>query len=95
MQDTHGQGGNPRPDTEKDTVQGGGFSSPYVGTRQRRGKQFYTIKEVVSTGLCSRQTLWRLMRSGELGYVKIGTRVLIPQSDLASFVQSRYHKAMG
>ena len=40
----------------------------------RRGKHFYTIKEVVSTGLCSRQTLWRLMRSGELGYVKIATR---------------------
>ena len=61
----------------------------------RKGKPFYTIKEVVSAGLCSGQTLWRLMRDGELGYVKVGTRVLIPQSDLASFVQSRYHKAMG
>ena len=94
MRDKRNQCGNPRPDTGKDAVQGGGPSSPCVGTRQRRGKQFYTIKEVVSTGLRSRQTPWRLMRSGELGYVKIGTRVLIPHSELASLVQSRYHKAV-
>ena len=58
----------------------------------RRGKLFYTIKEVVATGLCSRQTLWRLMKSGELGYVKVGTRVLIPREELLGFVRSHYHK---
>ena len=52
----------------------------------RRGKLFYTIKEVVATGLCSRQTLWRLMKSGELGYVNVGTRVLIPRDELLGFV---------
>ena len=60
----------------------------------RRGKFFYTIKEVVATGLCSRQTLWRLMKSGELGYVKIGTRVLIPRDELLGFVRNHYHKAV-
>jgi|GEM_PF-3847322 len=58
----------------------------------RTGKLFYTIKEVVATGLCSRQTLWRLMKSGELGYVKVGTRVLIPREELLGFVRSHYHK---
>lgn len=60
----------------------------------RRGKLFYTIKEVVATGLCSRQTLWRLMKSGELGYVKVGTRVLIPREELLGFVRNHYHKAV-
>ena len=60
----------------------------------RRGKLFYTIKEVVATGLCSRQTLWRLMKSGELGYVKVGTRVLIPREELLGFVRSHYHKGV-
>ena len=60
----------------------------------RRGKFFYTIKEVVATGLCSRQTLWRLMKSGELGYVKVGTRVLIPREELLGFVRNHYHKAV-
>ena len=58
----------------------------------RRGKLFYTIKEVVATGLCSRQTLWRLMKAGEMGYVKVGTRVLIPREELLGFVRSHYHK---
>ena len=60
----------------------------------RRGKLFYTIKEVVATGLCSRQTLWRLMKSGELGYAKVGTRVLIPREELLDFVRSHYHKGV-
>ena len=58
----------------------------------RRGKLFYTIKEVVATGLCSRQILWRLMKSGELGYVKVGTRVLIPREELLDFVRRNYHR---
>ena len=58
----------------------------------RRGKLFYTIKEVVATGLCSRQTLWRLMKAGEMGYVKVGTRVLIPREELLDFVRRNYHR---
>ena len=60
----------------------------------RRGKLFYTVKEVVATGPRSRQTLWRLMRGGELGHVKVGTRVLIPREELLGFVRSHYHKAV-
>ena len=60
----------------------------------RRGKLFYTIKEVVATGLCSRQTLWRLMKAGEMGYVKVGTRVLIPREELLDFVRRNYHKGV-
>ena len=58
----------------------------------RRGKLFYTIKEVVATGLCSRQTLWRLMKAGELGHVNVGTRVLIPREELLDYVRRNYHK---
>lgn len=58
----------------------------------RRGKLFFTIKEVVATGLCSRQTLWRLMKAGELGYVNVGTRVLIPREELLDYVRRNYHK---
>jgi excisionase family DNA binding protein len=69
-----------------------------VASRQydelRRGKLFHTIKEVVATGLCSRQTLWRLMKAGELGYVNVGTRVLIPHEELLVFVRNHYHKAV-
>ena len=70
-------------------------SSPYDALGQLEGgKVFFTIKEVVATGLCSRQTLWRLMKSGELGYVKVGTRVLIPREELLGFVRNHYHKAV-
>ncbi|MBR3224954.1 MAG: helix-turn-helix domain-containing protein [Atopobiaceae bacterium] len=58
----------------------------------RRGELFYTIKEVVATGLCSRQTLWRLMKAGELGHVNVGTRVLIPREELLDYVRRNYHK---
>lgn len=38
------------------------------------------------TGL-SRTTLYRLMDSGELGYVKIGSRRLIPEAALVALLQ--------
>jgi excisionase family DNA binding protein len=34
------------------------------------------------------------MKSGELGYVKVGTRVLIPRDELLGFVRNHYHKAV-
>lgn len=59
----------------------------------RRGKLFYTIKEVVATGLCSRQTLWHLMKSGEIGHLKVGTRVLIPRAEIIRFVRDHYSRS--
>lgn len=96
MRDTHAQGGSPRPSKDNGPIQGKELSSQYGEFRHLRGgKHFYTIKKVVSTGLCSRQTLWHLLKSGEIGYLKIDTRMLIPRSELVSFVQSHYHKDGG
>ena len=81
----HGTATHPASDTTDKTA-----ARQYDGLR--RGKLFYTIKEVVATGLCSRQTLWRLMKSGEMGYVKVGTRVLIPREELLGFVHSARRK---
>ena len=69
-------------------------SSPYDALGQLEGgKVFFTIKEVVATGLCSRQTLWHLMKSGEIGHLKVGTRVLIPRAEIIRFVRDHYSRS--
>ena len=82
----HGAARCPTPDGDKVAAQ------QHDGLR--RGKLLYAVKGVVATGLRSRQTPWRLMRDGELGHVKVGTRVPIPREEPLGSVRSHHHKAV-
>jgi excisionase family DNA binding protein len=52
--------------------------------------QFLSIAEFVAATKISRQTISRKLKSGEIPYTKIGSRVLIPASFLASLEKAAW-----
>ena len=42
----------------------------------------------------SRQTLWRLEKRGEIGVVRIGTRVYIESGEIERFIRERTNRSM-
>lgn len=45
-------------------------------------------------GHMSRQTLWRLEKRGEIGVVRIGTRVYIESGEIERFIRERTNRSM-
>ena len=50
---------------------------------------FFTIKEVAGVLRVHRSTVSRLINSGALGHIAVGSRKLIPKADLLSFLENR------
>lgn len=48
----------------------------------------WSVRQATERLNLSRSTLYRLMGSGELVYVKVGTRRLIPESSLRSLIEA-------
>jgi len=55
--------------------------------------KFITIAELVAASKVSRQTISNKLRAGEIPYTKLGARVLIPTSFLASLENVAWAKA--
>ncbi|MGM4912636.1 helix-turn-helix transcriptional regulator [Rhizobium sp. 768_B6_N1_8] len=51
-------------------------------------KILLSFKEVTEVTGLSRPTLYRQMRAGQLGFVKVGRRTLFRPADLQAFVES-------
>lgn len=51
--------------------------------------QLLTLDEVQRLLRLSQQTVWRLMKRGELPVVRIGGRVLVRREDLERFIEER------
>jgi excisionase family DNA binding protein len=54
--------------------------------------KFITIAELVATSKVSRQTISNKLRSGEIPYIKLGARVLIPTSFLMNLENAAWAK---
>ena len=54
-----------------------------------------TVSEVASTIRVSNMTVYRLIKSGELGAVRVGKNYRIRQSDLVRFLQDRSVRVEG
>jgi excisionase family DNA binding protein len=50
---------------------------------------FFTIKEVADVLRVHRATVSRLITAGALGHIAVGSRKLIPETDLLSFLENR------
>ena len=53
-----------------------------------KGKEFYTIKELINAGFGSRSTIHRHIKEDGLPACKIGYRVLIPREPFEGFVNA-------
>jgi excisionase family DNA binding protein len=51
-------------------------------------KILLSFKEVIEVTGLSRPTLYRQMRAGQLGFVKVGRRTLFRPADLQAFIES-------
>ncbi len=51
----------------------------------------YTVPEVASMFACSKNTVQRLMKNGELTYVKIGKSVRFRREDLEECIRTHRH----
>jgi excisionase family DNA binding protein len=56
--------------------------------RGRQPKILLSFKEVIEVTGLSRPTLYRQMRAGQLGFVKVGRRTLFRPADLQAFIES-------
>jgi excisionase family DNA binding protein len=54
--------------------------------------KFITIAELVAASKVSRQTISNKLKSGEIPYTKLGTRVLIPASFLMNLENAAWAK---
>jgi excisionase family DNA binding protein len=50
----------------------------------------YTIKEAVEVSSLSRTTLYRLERAGDLNFVRVRGRVLVPESELKRLLNATF-----
>lgn len=48
----------------------------------------WSVQQTTERTSLSRSTLYRLMESGQLPYVKVGTRRLVPDSALRGLIQA-------
>jgi len=60
--------------------------SPKNEAHQASAKVTYSIKQVAERLSLHRSTILRLLHDGQLGYCRVGTRMLIPAENLQSFV---------
>lgn len=49
----------------------------------------YRVDEVISETGLKRTTIYKLMRSGQLGRIKVGSCTLIPADDVNALLQKR------
>jgi excisionase family DNA binding protein len=69
------------------------FSEAYMPTQPETATpRFITIAELVATSKVSRQTISNKLRSGEIPYTKLGSRVLIPTSFLMNLENAAWAK---
>ena len=54
--------------------------------------QIYKIEEVAKWMRCSRATIYRLLRNGELSSLKFGGSRVIAKSQLLEFIEKQKHK---
>ncbi len=52
-------------------------------------RNLVTIREAAEYLRCHRTTLWRLVRRGEFGYYRVGSRTLYEQGELDAFLDRR------
>jgi excisionase family DNA binding protein len=51
--------------------------------------KLFTIKEIAGILRVHRATVSRLITAGALGHIAVGSRKLIPETDLLSFIENR------
>jgi excisionase family DNA binding protein len=65
--------------------------------RLTRGREiygpFWDREEVAGIMQISLATLKRQMKAGKLGYVKVGSRVKVPQSEIDAYLHDHFVKA--
>ena len=66
-------------------------TAPAPPTPAELTKFVYTIREITTLIGISRTTLYRVMRSGELPFVKLGSRTLVRATDLRTWTESWRH----
>jgi excisionase family DNA binding protein len=57
------------------------------------GKRFYTVEELAEEFIVSRETIRRLIRTGQLESRPMGRYHRIPVGSVAAFVESAYRQA--
>ena len=69
------------------------YDSRSVAQRSFHEAQFVTVNEVAQLMRVSKMTVYRLIKQGDLGAVRIGTGYRILEEDVHRYLDSRYTEA--
>ena len=68
----------------------GGFTfQPYGVKNMTNALTLFTINETAGLLRVHRSTVSRLISTGALGFIAVGSRRLIPETDLLAFIENR------
>ncbi len=83
---------NPKRKSQKKTVKP---AQPATGENASNLDKMYTVKQVKNLLHMSDETVYKQIRSGELGYIKISERrYIISESDLKEYLDAHRHHAI-